>query len=411
MYLNKIFKQFFPNKTWQLAFFSLLAICFSIFIAILFEMNHLNELNPIVKKPNILNSQKNGGFSLLELNGNSIEIDPITLLDQVEVIGIQKDLKKVKLRLKDSLEEIEIDEKTPVFWQFDSSGRSLLISAIEESPIYFAAEFEKNRVIFSIYRRAQDQNAYIKIGRIAKELKMPIEEIEKIKKVFSKIELKIPTLFDQLYRDSNDFIKLELDGQSIPIEKGSKIGFDGQAFFNPPLNPSFLLEVLAIDSNKIVMECWDPSLFYCCRIEKILKVEEKRFFASIDEPKQVSLRGFDAVYCLFYGKKQMIKQGDFFFKEGAEWKKIVSLEEFNQLIEYKLRHEIFVVEKIYQQDKTIYIQGKVFDQTGWNYTPLSWKFERKKEKRSKEVPKLEPSGPGSFEATERNELGALDEVL
>ena len=411
MILNKILNRFFPNRIWALAFFLLVSFSAVLFISILLSVNDLAVLNRSFKKPSIVVVQKRGNISLLNLDEKSSHYDPLTLLEQIDVLAVRQDSKKAKIRIKESFEEIEIEENRPIYFQFDASGKLYLGEISYESPVYFLAKLDKNKVSLEVYRLIKGKNEYSKVGQSHKEPLYCSEEKERMKKYFSDLQIKTATLFDQMYRENNMSPWIELNGKRFPIHEGDCLGFDGQELIEKPTPSSYVLIVQSLDKNRAVIDCLDPSNFYSYKIEKTLKGSDIRFFSAIEEPKQVVLRGINAIQCLFYGKKITMKEGDFFYKEGASWKKIVSLEEFNQLIEYKLKHEIFVVERIYQQEKTIFLSGKIFDSTGWNYMPLSWKFERKKEKRSKEIPKTDPSVQDPFETTDRHDLGAVDEVL
>lgn len=410
---NKINNTFFYSGMPKWILIALLLVITS------FQMSGLGLILGI-EKPNKI--KKNVSFAQKKQVNNHLELISSEGSDQdsiakalateftLKAISIRPDFPKplkARILINKSFEELEIEEGKPLFVFFDEQGMIKVTDQKIATPIKLIPHIAKKEINFLIEEKNSTSITSFSLipegdGEIQRQLH----------KIFAKLKVQPIDALSRFYLSNNDkkFI-VTIDNQSIKVKEDEMIGFDGKQFTDSSSHPKYLIQISQQGPNHLKVECFDSSGFYSIFLNQSCENKGKSALPKIEQPKQVTIRGLDHINCIFQGKKQNMQKGDFFILENNIWRKIVSLEEFNALIEYKIQSEIFVIEEIISEHKTIFLKGKVFDRSRMNFAPIHWKFENKKEKKGKEMVKAKQNSIQPIDNIENPGLDETEEAL
>jgi hypothetical protein len=409
MPVNKIFKRFFPGPVHRLIFIALTVLGLGEVAFISLQVSQLHLKLPKKKKPAAVVARKKSPFLFLDFNRQAQAFETEGLADQIELLGVALDdegreLKRAKLRNKQTLEEVIVTDQAPIYVHLQSSGTWTLNSEALGSPLYYVPRIARAEVLMQAYVLDGQTNQYrLKSTAVLKPV-ADVHEKEKMKRILDAIKVESPTYFEQLYGDAPKRYALEYHQQKVVIDPKGSVYHDGRQLLSEKADQSFKISVHMNHPDRMTLTCQDPSGFSQVSVEKLLKPIEKRCQIAIEEPKQVALRGFHAITAVFQGQKIMMKQGDFFYRAHSSWKRVNTLEEWQALVAQPMPYEIFVVEEIGCIDKIIHLKGKIFDRSGWNFQPVAWKFEKKKEKRGIDAPRIDEGLAAPMGSVDANEV-------
>ncbi len=422
MIFNKSLYLFFPSRKWKILFFVLLGAVFLFQIGAL--LIYLKLKSPMVESRitleaksidtpterdlSLITSQEDSSSRILSAIIEDIELKAVTV--RPDRLHERKGI----VFLKRAQEEVIINHEKPLYVFFDDLGGMRLTAEKIASPLILIPLISNKEVIFKIedhfvvdiHNRPQAEK------QIVLKPKGDEKTVNSLKERFSKIKVIHPDLFLTTYGDlKNHPMTLVLQDCRAILDNKNQVYFDGYQFKHQPDENYDLIQVKTINTQKLAIICYDASGFYSVQFTQDLKSKEKGYIPHVEPPKQAVMRGVDAVSCVFQGKKTHIKKGDFFVYEENTWRKIVSLEEFNELIAYKLLNEILVVEDIYAEDRIISISGKIFDQSRWYCSPFNWKLELKKEKKAKDNIKNQPATSQPLEPLDMQDKNESEDIF
>jgi len=381
-----IIDKFFPSKKvkWVclvLALGSLMNLAFSSY-----QLSKVQKLRrPLSVKKMEEIPQNLNPLNALEFKNSLCDFSYQTIIDDIQVKGIHKD-KKAYIYLIRAQIDLEIIDKEPLSIYYDDLGGMRLSKEKIGSPLEIIPSIQKNEVIFQIKdqftRKGKTQATSVK------QFKIPLmkenEKTLRLKKNLEKLKITAIDLFTSLYSEEKNKITIQLDHQIIECKENQTIWFDDQTI-RLQKDPSFSTLVVNLTKDqKLIIDCVDASGYFSYQEIKDLKPKEKPFFPSIEEPKQIVIRGLDQIGGLFQGKRQLLKKGDFFTYIQGRWKKVDTIEALNQLMDKTTDYEIFVIEDIVIKKKKVDVSLRVFDRSRWNFNAIKWHFDLQKEKKSKE---------------------------
>jgi hypothetical protein len=395
--LNQIFTFFFPSTGWKYAFFILAFGVFLIQGYSIYSLFTLQEVNSAIipeRKKNDYNLTIND-LDILELKKEEEDSLLKGLLEELECQGIyfhpHSPALKAKVVVKKTGKTIEVQHLQQVYVFFDEYGNLDLTKEKIKSPLELTPRIQDKKLNFTSVNHEE-----IDLPLLAEE-----KTVKSLKKQFSELKVQSQDLFQIFYGDQQNVVSLVLFDKQITCNEGEWIGFDGNDFCKVWKEGVYSIQVKLLGTQKAMITIVDPSGYGQLVLQQDLKPKEKASIPVVEEPKQVLIRGNDQINGLFLGRRQLVKKGDIFIYEKTKWKKILSLEEFNQLIDYKIQTEILVIEDLYLKNQTVFIQGKVFDKTRWNFSSFNWKIELKKEKKPKESTQPKTVPPSSMEMMEK----------
>ena len=389
MNLKLLIRAFFPNRflRYGASIFMVASLLMQLYGFILLKTVRLKK-NESSKKSEIITIDKNlTSNESLEIK-NSLDFASKLLQEEIQVIGVNQPFnrgtKKALIYQIASKEYIEVEDGENYYFHYNDDGIFLLNNTNLDSPIKVTPKILNKEVSWKIEEVGSKDKS--KKSKIVKLLCSPNkEDIQDLKSFFKPVKIIILDVFSQMYGDTKNKVQITFLDQKIYAEEGDILGFDGQKIQKTENHNCPCIKILSIKPQQVNVSYFDYSRYI--EFEDIIdaKYKEKGFLPIIEEPKQVYIRGKNQILCTFQGKKQKLKKGDFFYLDKGKWKKIVSLEEFNCLMDYKIAAEIFVIEEIFLKDKMVFIQGKAFDKLRSGYSSINWKLDYKKEKSQKEI--------------------------
>ena len=82
-----------------------------------------------------------------------------------------------------------------------------------------------------------------------------------------------------------------------------------------------------------------------------------------------------------FGQTQdYLKQGDWLLKTASGWRNLKKLEEIDDVLEHRLRGELFLFEALEKQENALLLKGRLFDEMRTQSLPVSLSCRRKRKR-------------------------------